>query len=66
MTRFALALAFTALSAASAFADTPANCTPAQQNWVNASGFTCPVQDQNNENNDRNYRMEVEATAAAE
>jgi hypothetical protein len=45
-----------------AFAEIPDHCTPAQQNWVNASGYTCPVIDptKNSPDDHGNYRAAIE------
>ncbi len=61
MKRLSIALALSLLSATAAFA-APAEkerCNAAQQNWMNGSGTTCAITDQNNEQN--NYRQLREA-----
>ena len=63
MKRLSIALALSLLSATAAFAETNSQqCNPAQQNWMNGSGTTCSIIDQNSKKDD--YRQMREAVAA--
>ncbi len=60
MKRLSIALALSLLSATAAFAASDTErCNAAQQNWVNGSGTTCAITDQNNDQNNNRRMLEA-------